>query len=165
MKRIALQLSVALLSFSIGVMATMVCSRFRVLPYCEVARNAEQYQGKVVRVKARLIFGSDGMYIYEDCDPISALATLVEWEGSKSTIVGIGNYVEEVLVIGEKEPIKTVEAIITGCFDSEYSTGCWAPQFHIAATSIEATSPVSDYKVVSSNAPETRPLDAKKSQW
>lgn len=141
MKRIALQLSIALLTFALGVMATMVCSSFRVLPYCEVARNAKQYQGKVVCVKGRLIFGSDGMYIYEDCDPVSALATLVEWEGSKNTIVGVGSYVEEVLVTGEKEPIKTVDAIITGCFDSKYSPGCWAPQFHIAATSIKAVSP------------------------
>ena len=145
MKCIIFRLSVALLTFTIGVATIMIWRSAWTLPYCEVARHAEQFHGKVVRVKATLIFGSDGMYIYEDCDPVSALAAFVELDGLNKDDHQTWNYVEEVLVSGEKDQVRKVDAIITGRFDGKYSTGCWGPQFHITATGIELTSPVSDY--------------------
>lgn len=151
MKRIVFRLAVALLTFALGVTALMTWRNLRTLPYCEMARNAGQYHGKVVSVRATLIFGSDGMYVYEDCDPVSALASLVELEGSKSDNPIARDYVQEVLVSGEKDSVKKVDAVITGLFDGEYSRGCWLPQFHIKATSIELKSPVSNYSPVPSN--------------
>jgi hypothetical protein len=111
------------------------------LPYCEVARNPERYHGHVIRVKAVLSFGSGGMYVVEDCDPVSALASLVELEGSEGSGPKASNYVEEMLTDQTEFQIKKIETIIIGRFDGEYSTGCWLPTYRIAATSIDQISP------------------------
>jgi hypothetical protein len=113
------------------------------MPYCQVARNGDWYHNSFIRVKAKLIFGSDGMYVFEDCDPVEALASMVDLQGVEHSG---RNYVEEVIVTGEKPQIKTADAIIEGWFDGNASTGCWRPKYHIAATKIELVSPVSDYQ-------------------
>jgi hypothetical protein len=120
---------------------------FASTPYCEIARNAASYHGKTVRAKARLILGSGGgMYVFENCDPVSALASLVELEGAETNRLK-GNYVEEVLVAKNQENVSEVDAIISGRFNGEFSRGCWAPAFHIAATEIEFISPLTKYEV------------------
>jgi len=156
MKHMVFRLAVALLAFTISVTTLVPLGPSRTLPYCEMARNAEQYHGRIIRVRATLIFGSDGVYVYEDCDPVSALASLVEFEGSTGDNPTARNYVEEVLVSGEKDGIKKVDAVVTGLFDGEFSRGCWGPQFHISATNIELMSPVSDYRPTTSNDEELR---------
>src|SRR5688572_27624283 len=95
MKKLTIKVLIALLTFIIGVGAVMSWfllgknpvkeSGPQPLPYCEVARNPELYHGKVIRVRATLSFGSGGMYVVEDCDPVSALASLVELEGSEGS--------------------------------------------------------------------------------
>jgi len=47
-------------------------AEFSEAPYREVARNGEWYHHKIIRVRAMLIFGSGGMYVFEDCDPVYA---------------------------------------------------------------------------------------------
>lgn len=111
------------------------------LPYCEVARNPERYHGKVIRVRATLSFGSGGMYVVEDCDPVSALASLVELEGSEGSGPTGRNYVNEMLTDQTEFQVKKINTVITGRFDGEYSRGCWLPTYRIAATSIEKVSP------------------------
>jgi hypothetical protein len=111
------------------------------LPYCEVARNPELHNGKVIRVRATLSFGSGGMYVIEDCDPVSALASLVELEGSEQAGPKARNYVDEMLTDQTEFQVKKIDTIIVGRFDGEFSTGCWLPKYRIAATSIEKVSP------------------------
>ena len=143
--------AVALLTFVAGGLTTpFLWQRARTLPYCEVARNAERYHGQVVTVRARVIFGSEGMYVFEECDPVSALASLVELGGNLQHHVN-RTYVEEVLVDGNRNPSQQAEAIIAGRFNGEFSRGCWAPAFHIAATKIELVSPVTAYAPVPSS--------------
>ena len=124
------------------------------LSYCEVARNGDWYHDSNIRVHARVIFGSGGMYVFEDCDPVEALAATVELEGTDPT-TGF-NYVNEVLVSGNHEEVKTAEAIIEGRFNAKASTGCWRPKYNIKATKIELVSPVVDYRPQSSDGPALR---------
>ena len=77
MKKLSLRLAAALISFIVGVYATSTWSRWQswlsggpqTLPYCGVARNADQYHNQIIRVRAALILSSRSMYISEDCDP------------------------------------------------------------------------------------------------
>jgi hypothetical protein len=143
MRRIALKLAVALLAFVIGLAVFIMWRNSPALSYCEVAQHGHWYHNTIVRVRATLIFGSGGMYIYEDCDPVEALASLVELEGaSGSNTVG---YVEELLVQGNDSSLKKVDAVIEGRFDANFSMGCFGPKYHIAARKIQLLSPVTDY--------------------
>ncbi len=144
MKRLAL-IVVVIPAFAAGVILNGVWQRLTTLPYCEIARNAERYHGETIRARATLIFGSDGMYVIEDCDPVSALASLVEFDGSNASRLR-RNYVDEVLVPGHEARINKVDAIITGRFDAQFSPGCWVPAFRIVATEIQFRSRLTEYK-------------------
>lgn len=136
---------VVALSFGVGAGfgSSELWVRARVLPYCQVAKNADAYHMKFIRVKAKLHFGSYGTYIYEDCDPVEALAASVLLEGGETPTFGIG-YVNEALVTRPSQT-KTADAIIEGEFNAKATLGCWAPKFRIVASKIELTSPVEDY--------------------
>jgi hypothetical protein len=151
MKWLTVKVLVAVLTFLIGISAATSWFFFgknrnkesapQPLPYCEVARNPDLYHGKVISVRATLSFGSGGMYVVEDCDPVSALASLVELEGSEGVSSKASNYVDEMLTDQTEFQVKKIDAIIVGRFDGENSRGCWAPKYRIAATSIQRVSP------------------------
>ena len=151
MKRLTIKVLIGLLTFIVGVGAAMSWfllkknpakeSGPQPLPYCEVARNPELHHGKVIRVRATLSLGSDGMYVIEDCDPVSALASLVELEGSEPSEPKARNYVAEMLTDQTEFEVKKLDTIIVGRFDGKFSKGCWRPKYRIAATSIEKVSP------------------------
>jgi len=150
MRRLTVKLLVALLTFIIGISAATSWFFFgnnqrkesapALLPYCEVARNPEPYHGKVIRVSATVSIGSGGMYILEDCDPVEALASLVELEGSEGAS-SAQNYVDEMLTDQTEFQVKKMDAITVGRFNGQHSTGCWAPKYRIAATNIQKVSP------------------------
>jgi hypothetical protein len=81
------------------------------------------------------------MYVYEDCDPVEALAASITLDGEQGSM-GIG-YVNELLLSGPPQ-LKTADAIIEGDFDAHASRGCWAPKFRITARKIELISAVED---------------------
>ena len=128
-----------------GIGSSELLLRVRVLPYCKVAKNAESYHMRFVRVKAKVHFGDWGTYIYEDCDPVAALASSVVLAGEDRAAPGIG-YVNELLLSGPPR-LKTADAIIEGEFDAHATRGCWAPKFRINATKIELASPVKDVEL------------------
>ena len=152
MKRVLLILTIIVVGIAGAIPLKTALRPFAPTPYCEIARNAASYHGKTVRAKARLILGSGGMYVFENCDPVSALASLVELEGAETNRLK-GNYVEEVLVAKNQENVSKVDAIISGRFNGEFSRGCWAPAFHIAATEIEFVSPVTKYELAKTDYP------------
>jgi hypothetical protein len=143
MRRLSLRLAVAFIAFAIGLGAFAVSRSPQTVAYCEVARNGEKYHNKIIRVRATIIFGSGGMYIFEDCDPVEALASVVEMDraGYRNT----RGYVEELLVWTDDSSLKKVEAVIEGRFNAEFSTGCWGPKYHITASKVELLTPISDY--------------------
>jgi hypothetical protein len=146
MIKLLLRIGAALVGFAVGWGVFQIWQSQRpAIPYCEVAQNAEWYHNRNIRVRARMIFGSDGTYVFENCDPVEALAAVVELPGSVRS--NSRNYVEEVLVTGEKAGIKSVEAIIEGRFDAKNSPGCWAPKFRITASEIEFVSEPTAYEV------------------
>lgn len=128
---------------SVGLGSSELWVRARTLPYCKVANNADSYHMRFVRVKAKLHFGKGGMYIYEDCDPLEALAASVNL-GVDPLASGAG-YVNDLLVSGESSTVKVADAVIEGEFDAHASTGCWAPKFRITAQKIELLSSIRDY--------------------
>ena len=134
---------------SIGLGSSELWVRARTLPYCKVANNADSYHMRFVRVKARIHFGSGAMYVYEDCDPVEALAASVDL-GANPLASGTG-YVNELLLSGESSTVKVADAIIEGEFDAHASPGCWAPKFRIAAQKIELISSIRDYVPPASN--------------
>ena len=126
-----------------GVSSSELWLRGRVLPYCKVAKNAEAYHMRFVRVKAKVHFGRDGMYIYEDCDPDEALAAWVEYEdGPVLGPNGEPDYVNEYSLASKPRQIKTADAIAEGEFDAKASPGCWGPKFRIVASEVELISPL-----------------------
>lgn len=129
--------------------------RARALPYCEVARNADAYHMRFVRVKAKLHFGKWGTYIYEDCDPVEALAASVALEDNDQPALGTG-YVNELLLSGSPK-IMTADAIVEGEFNANATTGCWAPKFRIIASKVELTSPVQDFVPPASESESSGP--------
>ena len=140
MRGIVFRVAVAACGFAMCFGAFALGLRQRTLPYCQVARNGEWYDKNTVRVRATLFFASDGMYVFEDCDPLEALGSLVEFENTDED--SGRKYVDEVLV---DTRVLKAEAIIEGRFDAHYSPGCWLPKYRIAASKIELVSAVSDY--------------------
>ena len=144
MKKPTSKILSALLTFIIGLGSATSWLPFgnpQTQSYCEVARNPKRYHGKIIRVRAMLSFGSGGMYVAEDCDPVLALASLVEFEGSEHTAPRAHNYVDEMLTDQAEVEIKKIDTIIVGRFNGEFSRGCRLPAYRIAATSIEKASP------------------------
>lgn len=127
-----------LLCFVAGTASSVLRSRLFAIPYCRVATNAESYHGKFIRVKANLIFGSNGMYVFESCDPVEALASRIEFAGVER--LPQPRDVDEGSRSAEKEQVQSAEAIIEGVFDAYATPGCWAPKFRIAATKVELMS-------------------------
>ena len=117
MRRILIRVAVAVVAFGIGIGVSWIWFSFRTLSYCEVARNSERYHNQSIRVEAMLIFGTGGMYVFEDCDPVEALASLVEMHYTRES--GSRNYVEQVLLFGGSSKIKKVEAVIEGRFNGK----------------------------------------------
>jgi hypothetical protein len=149
MRKLILIVVALVLGTAVGLSSSELWRRARTLPYCKVANNADSYHKRLVRVKARIHFRAGGMYIYEDCDPVEALAASVDLEGGP---MASGNrYVNELLLSGESQG-KVADAIVEGEFDAYASTGCWAPKFRIAAQKIELTSSISDYVPPASDA-------------
>lgn len=112
-----------------------------VLPYCEVARNADAYHMKFVRVKAK-VSGSGDMYIYESCDPVEALAAWVQFEDRDRPPGGRDVYD---LLFSDPTNRKFADAIVEGEFDAKTSLGCYLPKFRIKASKVKLISPVRDY--------------------
>ena len=149
MRKLILIVVALIFGVAAGLGSSELWLRARVLPYCEVARNAEAYHMRFVRVKAKLHVGKFGTYIYEDCDPVEALAASVELESGVRSTFGIG-YVNESLVSAPSQ-VKMADAIIEGEFDAHASPGCWAPKFRITASKVELTSPLEDFVPPMSN--------------
>ena len=145
-------LIVAVITCAVGSMAYIGLGALRTLyrravgplPYCQVARNAESYHNTDIVVRARIFFDDSGVYVYEDCDPVEALAACVVFD-DHHPLIGPA-YVEKLLVRSDEErQLKTAEAVIEGRFDAEASPGCWAPKFRIEATSMKVVSTITDY--------------------
>ena len=140
MKRL-IKLAAIVIVFVLGLAGSFLRQRPTMLPYCEVARNGEQYHNKNVRVRATLFLGSDSAFIYEDCDPGEALASLVDVSGANEIDTdGEANQ----LLVPAQDSLKKVDAIVEGRFNAEFSRGCYGPKFHILASKVELLSPVSD---------------------
>lgn len=128
----------------LGALRTLYRRTVGPLPYCQVARNAESYHNTNIVVRARIFFDDSGVYVYEDCDPVEALAATVVID-DHHPLIGPA-FVEKLPVRSDEERhLKTAEAVIEGRFDAEASTGCWAPKFCIEATSVKVVSSITDY--------------------
>jgi hypothetical protein len=143
MARLSFILILALLALAVGFVVLSLSRSPQTVAYCEVARNGERFHNEIVRVRARLIFDSRAAYIYEDCDPVEALASLVEMDDASGS--DSSGYVEQLLVQASESSLKQVDVVIEGRFNAEFSTGCWRPKYHIAAQNVEQLSSVSDY--------------------
>ena len=144
MRKLILIVVAFIFGTAVGLGSSELWLRARTLPYCTVAKNGESYHMRYVRVRARIFFRTDGMYVYEDCDPVEALAATVELEGEQSA-TGIG-YVDELLVSGTRPQIKVADAVIEGEFNAHASRGCWAPKYRISARKIHLISPIQNYE-------------------
>ena len=143
MRKLSFTLTVALIALVLGFFVFAVTRTPQTMAYCHVARNAEEYHNKIIRVRVTLLMSSDATYIYEDCDPVEALASLVEIDSSSDS--DTRGYVEQLLVQRDSSSLKKADAVIEGRFDAEFSRGCWGPKFHIAANKVELLTPLSDY--------------------
>jgi hypothetical protein len=143
MRRIVFVLTLALVALLLCFVIFAASRSPQTVDYCDVARNGAGYHNRVIRVKATLFLSSGAVYIYEDCDPVEALAALVELDGEGET--DTRGYVEQLLVHRSESSLKKVDAIIEGRFNAEFSNGCWGPKYQIAASKVELLSPVSDY--------------------
>jgi hypothetical protein len=155
MKRWLLRLGLAAFTFTFGYgvyffTRTVVINnqlRSEPLAYCQVARNAESYHDSEILVSARIVVNESGVYVYEDCDPVEALAAGVEINREQA-LIGPA-YVDNLLLTdGPKR--QTAQALIKGRFDAYASTGCWAPKFRIYAERVELQTSLTDY-----NPPQT----------
>ena len=149
MRKLILIIVALIFGTAVGLGSSELWLRARTLPYCTVAKNAESYHMRYVRVRARIFLGTDGMYVHEDCDPVEALAAAVELEGDHSA-TGIG-YVDELLVSGTRPQVKVADAVIEGEFNAHFSPGCWGPKYHISARNIHLLSPVQNYEPPQTN--------------
>lgn len=113
----------------------------RTVPYCDVTRNGEEYHNKIVRVKATLFLSSESVYIYEDCDPVEALAARVDISGADE--IDIDGEADQ-LKVPAQDSLKKVEALVQGRFNAKFSSGCWGPKYRIMASKVELLSPVSE---------------------
>ena len=164
MKRWLLRLGLAALTFTFGIgvyfftQTVVIHEHVRrssgPVPYCQVARNAEMYHNEEILVTARIFVGESGVYVFEDCDPVEALAAGVEMDG-KHPEIGPG-YVNKLLLNDDKPNTQTAQALIKGRFDAYASTGCWAPKFRIYAEKVELVSSLTDYKPPQTDGPALR---------
>ena len=160
MKRWLARLGLAAITFTFGygvyffTRAVVIYSQPKVVPYCEVARNAEKYHGSEILVYARIYGDETGFYVFEDCDPVEALAAGIELDG-KHPQIGLG-YVNNLLLKDDKPNTQTAQALIQGRFDAYASTGCWAPKFRIYAEKVELVTSLTDYVPPQSDGPPMR---------
>jgi hypothetical protein len=85
--------------------------------------------------------------VYEDCDPVEALAAAVENNGEQPLI---GPAYVDNLLLSDGPKMQTAQALIKGRFDAHASTGCWAPKFRIYAERVELLTSLTNY-----NPPQT----------
>lgn len=142
MKRLSISAVILLVAVSVGGGVSVLWQRPRTQPYCEVARNSERYHNRIIRVKATLFFNSDGVHIYEDCDPMEALMSLVDL--SDASGIDTDSEANVLLIPAQNSTLKKVDAIIEGRFNGKFSLGCWGPKYRIAATKVELLTPVSE---------------------
>ena len=140
MSRLSFILILALLALAVGFVLFSLSRSPQTLSYCELALNGERFHNEIVRVKTRLLFDSEAAYIYEDCDPVETLESLVEMDEASES-----DYVGQLLAQASESSPKQVEVVIEGRFDAEFSNGCWAPRYQIAARTVEQLSSVSDF--------------------
>ena len=162
MKRWLLRLGLAAVTFTFGygvyffTQAVVIHNQQRSgpLPYCEVARNAEAYHDQEILVKARIFVDDSGVSVYEDCDPVEALAAGVAIEGN-SVPNGFGS-VDHLRLFDEKPNTQTADALIRGRFDAYASSGCYGPKFRIYAENIELLSSLTDHVPPQTEGPSLR---------
>ncbi len=169
MKRWLLRLGLAAVTFTLGYGVYFLTTTIRAynhtvrtynqksleaLPYCQVAKNAEMYHNNEILVTARIFVAETTVYVYEDCDPVEALAAGVVINESSP---GIGpGYVDKLLLSNNDPDTQTAQALIKGRFDAHASTGCWAPKFRIHAEKIELLSSLTDFKPPQTEGPALR---------
>ena len=147
-KRVAHKILTALVTFAVGVSLSLNWTLpLRSLAYCELARNAERYHGREVRVRARLL-GTEtpnGYVIFQlECDDVEALASWVEIAEARVSEPATVELREKMFAPKSEDTHREVEAVLTGRFDGEFSTGCWGPKFKISEAAIEQVLSVSE---------------------
>lgn len=152
MRKPIVMMVAALFGIGVGLSSSDLWVRVHTIPYCKVATNADSYDARFIRVRARVFFSDGGISVYEDCDPVEALAARVEFAESP----GPGHYLKALMLTGQQTAVKTADAIIEGEFNGHYSRGCYGPKFHITARKIELISDVTDYVPPQTDGPPIR---------
>lgn len=164
MKRWLLRLGLAALTFTFGIgvyfftQTVVIHQKVRrnsgPVPYCEVARNAETYHDQEIFVTARIFVDEHGVSVYEDCDPVEALAAWVV--SDEKHPFSVSGYVDELLLADNKPNTQTAQALLRGRFDAYWSNGCYGPKFRIDAKSIELLSALTDDTPPQTDGPSIR---------
>ena len=168
MKRWLLRLGLAALTFTTGYgvhfftrnvvinkqpSMTVKEPRLEVLPYCQVARNPEIYDQREILVNARVSVSGAGIYVFEDCDSVDALAANVLID-ENSPLTGPGSGYN-LLLSNNKPKTQTAQALIKGRFHKQ-GMSCWLPEFLITAEKIELLTPLTNYKPPQTKGPSIR---------
>lgn len=147
MKRHLRKFLIAGLTFVIGVSLSLNwVSPGRVLPYCELAQNAQRYHGSTVRVRAHVSGESPTIYtIYQsECDPVEALASVVEVAHAAGSDADSQELWERLSAPQDEGTMRKAEVVLSGRFDSQFSTGCWGPKFRLSDVEIERVISISE---------------------
>ena len=141
MRKLIAIILAALFGLGAGLGSSNLRLRVATMPYCMVARNAELYHGRFIRVRAKVFLGSGVITVYEDCDPTEALAVYVNFD--EASLEPSGHWGS--LFTDVNSNTKVADAIIEGQFNARQSTGCYGPKFGINARNVELISEFRDY--------------------
>ncbi|MBA3713811.1 MAG: hypothetical protein H0W76_15365 [Pyrinomonadaceae bacterium] len=130
-------------TFIIGVAASMLWFYFSsvTVPLCELARNPDWYDRRVVRVATSASSLFEGVMVADvGCGSGDAAAVLMVDE----------DYVPKVEVQtflrGSESQIRKADVVIVGRFDKDATMGCFGPKLGIVARDVELKSVLSHMK-------------------
>lgn len=151
---------IAGLTFVVGVsLSSNWVGPGRVLPYCELAKNADGYHGRTVRVRAHVSGEAPTIYtiFHSECDPVEALASRVEVAHAEVSSPEIRELWERLSGSRGDGAVRKAEVVLSGRFDGQFSNGCWGPKFKISEAKIERVISVSETRLPTFN-PDEVPL-------
>lgn len=147
MKRFIKAAPVILITFVIGVLATLLWARLysRRVSLCELARNPASYDGKLVRIEASgsvissTLFSENSVSVYErGCSETNPGTGAGVWLDPD---IKLSPEADE-FVNSHAPGIRDARVVVEGVFDQWATLGCFTPQFGIKNATLTLKSPV-----------------------
>ena len=152
MKRVAHKILLVLLTFAVGVTLTLNWTTpVPTLAYCELAKNAEKYHGREVRVRAFVTGGGEALRLsthHPECAPSKVLDSVVEMNRAATLKPEFVELRRRLSAPAPEDMFWKAEVVLSGRFHDESGPahGWLGLRFRISDARIEQVISVSEQR-------------------